>query len=71
VAEAGPLTAAVAVPRALGSPFSGLLSDRLGRRPMIVLALGSRGDGGFAIAALCQGLLAAGLALPLRPSRAG
>jgi predicted MFS family arabinose efflux permease len=49
--QAGLLAAAAAVPQALGSPFSGLLSDRLGRRPMIVLALGSVGLLGFAAAA--------------------
>jgi hypothetical protein len=39
-----------------------------GRRAAV---LGSGGYRGFAIAALCQGLLAAGLALPLlHPSRA-
>jgi MFS transporter, DHA1 family, inner membrane transport protein len=38
------------VPQALGSPFAGLLSDRHGRRPMIVLALGSVGVLGFAAA---------------------
>ena len=37
--EAGLLAAAMAVPWALGAPFAGLLSDRFGRRPMIVLAL--------------------------------
>lgn len=51
VAQAGLLAAAAAVPQALCSPFSGLLSDRLGRRPMIVLALGSVGLLAFAAAA--------------------
>jgi DHA1 family inner membrane transport protein len=49
--EAGLLAAAAAVPQALGSPFAGLLSDRYGRRPMILLALGSVGVLGFAAAA--------------------
>lgn len=48
--QAGLLAAAAAVPQALGSPFAGLLSDRCGRRPMIVLALGSVGVLGFAAA---------------------
>ncbi len=39
VGTAGLLAAASAVPQALASPFAGLLSDRLGRRPMIVGAL--------------------------------
>jgi len=37
--QAGLLAAAMSLPWALGAPFTGLLSDRLGRRPMIVLAL--------------------------------
>ena len=37
--QAGLLAAALAVPWALAAPFAGILSDRLGRRPMIVLAL--------------------------------
>src|SRR5258705_4706318 len=36
--QAGLLAAAAGVPQALFSPFSGLLSDRLGRKPMIVMA---------------------------------
>ena len=36
--QAGLLAAAAGVPQALFSPFSGLLSDRLGRKPMIVIA---------------------------------
>jgi DHA1 family inner membrane transport protein len=47
VGQAGLLAAAAAVPQALGSPFSGLLSDRLGRRPMIVLSMASVGVLGF------------------------
>jgi len=39
VATAGLLAAASAIPQALASPFAGLLSDRFGRRPMIVAAL--------------------------------
>jgi|HubBroStandDraft_6_1064221.scaffolds.fasta_scaffold51057_3 DHA1 family inner membrane transport protein len=39
--QAGLLAAAAGVPQALFSPFSGLLSDRLGRKPMIVMAFGS------------------------------
>jgi predicted MFS family arabinose efflux permease len=39
--QAGLLAAAAGVPQALFSPFSGLLSDRLGRKPMIVIAFGS------------------------------
>jgi len=34
--QAGLLAVAAGVPQALFSPFSGLLSDRLGRKPMIV-----------------------------------
>ncbi len=37
--QAGILAAVTALPWALGAPFTGLLSDRLGRRPLIVLAL--------------------------------
>ena len=39
--QAGLLAAAAGVPQALFSPFAGLLSDRLGRKPMIVVAFGS------------------------------
>ena len=39
VGRAGLLAAATALPQALAAPLSGLLSDRLGRRPMIVLSL--------------------------------
>ncbi len=41
--QAGLLATALALPWALGAPFTGLLSDRLGRRPLIVLALGGIG----------------------------
>ena len=41
--QAGLLAAAMALPWAFGAPFAGLLSDRLGRRPLIVLALGGIG----------------------------
>src|ERR1700674_5675127 len=41
--QAGLLAAAMSLPWALGAPFTGLLSDRLGRRPMIVLALAGVG----------------------------
>ncbi len=37
--QAGLLAAAMAVPWALAAPFAGVLSDRFGRRPSIVLAL--------------------------------
>jgi predicted MFS family arabinose efflux permease len=41
--QAGLLATFTAVPQAVGSPFAGLLADRLGRRPMIILALTSMG----------------------------
>ncbi|MCC7371276.1 MAG: MFS transporter [Chloroflexi bacterium] len=41
--QAGLLAAAMAVSWALAAPFAGLLSDRFGRRPMIVLALAGLG----------------------------
>jgi MFS transporter, DHA1 family, inner membrane transport protein len=41
--QAGLLAAAMSLPWALGAPFTGLLSDRLGRRPLIVLALAGVG----------------------------
>ncbi len=41
--QAGLLAAAMAVSWALAAPFAGLISDRFGRRPMIVLALGGLG----------------------------
>jgi predicted MFS family arabinose efflux permease len=55
--QAGLLAMAAAVPQALFSPFSGLLSDRLGRKPMIVLAFGGVGVLSFA-AALAPGFVA-------------
>ncbi|HET6319036.1 MAG TPA: MFS transporter [Chloroflexota bacterium] len=39
LARLGLLGAAISLPWALGAPFTGLLSDRLGRRPLMVLAL--------------------------------
>ncbi|MBI1733899.1 MAG: MFS transporter [Candidatus Rokubacteria bacterium] len=48
VGTAGLLAAATASAQAMGSPFAGLLSDRLGRRPMIVLGLASMGALGVA-----------------------
>src|SRR3954468_18881961 len=39
LAQAGLLGAVMSLPWALGAPLSGLLSDRLGRRPLMVLAL--------------------------------
>ncbi len=72
--QAGLLAMAAAVPQALFSPFSGLLSDRLGRKPLIVLAFGSVGALSFA-AALAPGFVAlatirfaAGLLGSLAPS---
>src|SRR5712692_10744519 len=41
--QAGLLAGAMSLPWALGAPFAGLLSDRLGRRPLIVLALAGIG----------------------------
>jgi predicted MFS family arabinose efflux permease len=41
--QAGLLAAVTSLPWALGAPFTGLLSDRLGRRPLIVLALAGVG----------------------------
>jgi predicted MFS family arabinose efflux permease len=41
--QAGLLAAAMSLPWALGAPFTGLLSDRLGRKPLIVLALAGIG----------------------------
>src|SRR5438874_2170590 len=41
--QAGLLAAVMALPWALGAPFTGLLSDRLGRRPLIVMALAGVG----------------------------
>lgn len=50
VGTAGLLAAATASAQAAGSPFAGLMSDRLGRRPMIVLGLASMGAMGLAAA---------------------
>jgi len=50
VSQAGLLAVAAGVPQALFSPFAGLLSDRLGRRPMIVTAFVSVGVLSFAAA---------------------
>jgi predicted MFS family arabinose efflux permease len=47
--QAGLLAAVTGAAQALSAPFAGLLSDRLGRRPMIVVALA--GNGVMAIAA--------------------
>src|SRR4051812_15427689 len=41
--QAGLLAAALAISWAVAAPFAGLLSDRFGRRPMIVLALAGLG----------------------------
>lgn len=41
--QAGLLATVTALPWALGAPFTGLLSDRLGRRPLIVIALAGVG----------------------------
>ncbi|MDP8922067.1 MAG: MFS transporter [Chloroflexota bacterium] len=43
LSQAGLLAAAMAISWAASAPFAGLLSDRLGRRPLIVLALGGLG----------------------------
>jgi MFS family permease len=48
--QAGVLAAVTSLPWALGAPFTGLLSDRLGRRPLIVLALGGVGAATIAAA---------------------
>src|SRR5438132_206914 len=48
--QAGLLAAAMSLPWALGAPFTGLLSDRLGRRPLIVLALAGIGVSTFGAA---------------------
>jgi MFS transporter, DHA1 family, inner membrane transport protein len=57
VAQTGLLAAATAAPQALAAPFAGLLSDRFGRRPLIVLSLGGIGLLGLA-AAYAPGFLA-------------
>ncbi|HEY0582666.1 MAG TPA: MFS transporter [Chloroflexota bacterium] len=49
--QAGLLAAAMSLPWAIGAPFTGLLSDRLGRRPLIVLALA-----GVGTATICAAL---------------
>src|SRR2546428_553845 len=41
--QAGLLAVVSAAPQAISSPFAGLLADRFGRRPMIVLSLASSG----------------------------
>jgi len=43
LSQAGLLAAAMAATWAVSAPFAGLLSDRLGRRPLIVIALGGLG----------------------------
>ena len=72
--QAGLLAAAAGVPQALFSPFSGLLSDRLGRKPMIVIAFASVAVLSFAaalapgFAALAATRFAAGLLGSLAPT---
>ena len=41
--QASVLAVVSAIPQAISSPFAGLLADRFGRRPMIVLSLASSG----------------------------
>jgi MFS transporter, DHA1 family, inner membrane transport protein len=48
--QAGLLAAAISLPWALGAPLTGLLSDRIGRRPLIVLALAGLGGASLAAA---------------------
>src|SRR5437016_6232347 len=48
--QAGLLATVMALPWALGAPFTGLLSDRLGRRPLIVMALAGVGLSSIAAA---------------------
>ena len=53
----GILSGAQSVTQALGSPFAGVVSDRLGRRPLIVLSLA--GMGAMAVAAAAAPTFAA------------
>lgn len=46
--QAGLLAAIMSLPWALGAPLTGLLSDRVGRRPLIVLALAGIGAASLA-----------------------
>jgi predicted MFS family arabinose efflux permease len=48
IGTAGALAAVSAATQALGSPFAGTISDRLGRRPLIVLSLTGMGAMAFA-----------------------
>ncbi len=50
LAQLGLLGVAISLPWALGAPFTGLLSDRLGRRPLMVLALCGVGAASIAAA---------------------
>ena len=64
--RAGLLATVMAIPWALASPFAGLISDRVGRRPMIVVALG-----GVGIMFLCAAWARSFLALLLLRFAAG